>query len=190
MAWYHRLRNTMRPEGVSSELNREVEFHLSERIDELVASGMSEEEARREARLRFGNPVVQKERARDRDILPWLESFVADVRYALRSLRGSPGFALVAILSLGLAIGANTAIFSLIDAVMLRSLPVMRPEELVRVTTPTRAGGWAKGVTTSPTRSGRRCATARTSSRAPSPRRTSTSTSPGAASRARWRGRG
>jgi predicted permease len=145
MAWYHRLRNTMRPEGVSSELNREVEFHLSERIDELVASGMSEEEARREARLRFGNPVVQKERARDRDILPWLESFVADVRYALRSLRGSPGFALVAILSLGLAIGANTAIFSLIDAVMLRSLPVMRPEELVRVTTPTRSGGLGEG---------------------------------------------
>ena len=123
MAWYHRLRNTMRSEGLSGELDRELEFHLAERIDELVASGMTEEEARREARLRFGNPTVQKERARDRDVLPWLESLVADVRYALRSLRASPGFAVVAILSLGLAIGANTAIFSLIDAVMLRSLP-------------------------------------------------------------------
>ena len=145
MAWYHRLRNTVRSEGLSSELDRELEFHLAERADELVASGMSEEEARREARLRFGNPAVQKERTRDRDVLPWLESLVADVRYALRSLRASPGFAGVAILSLGLAIGANTAIFSLIDAVMLRSLPVERPEELVRVTTPTRSGGLGEG---------------------------------------------
>ncbi len=145
MAWYRRLRNMFRSEGLSSELNREVEFHLAERIDELVASGMSEEEARREARLRFGNPTLQQERTRERDILPWLESFWADVRYALRSMRSSPGFALVAILSLGLAIGANTAIFSLIDAVMLRSLPVTRPEELVRVTTPARAGGLGEG---------------------------------------------
>jgi predicted permease len=134
MAWYHRLRNTVRSERLSGELERELEFHLAERIDELVAGGMSEGEARREARLRFGNPVVQKERARERDVLPWLESLGADVRYALRSLRGSPGFAAVAILSLGLAIGANTAIFSLLDAVMLRSLPVSHPEELVRVT--------------------------------------------------------
>lgn len=145
MAWYHRLRNTIRPEGLSSELSRELEFHLAERIDELVAGGMSEEEARREARLRFGNPVVQQERTRDRDILPWLESLAADVRYALRSLRASPGFAGVAILSLGLAIGANTAIFSLIDAVMLRPLPVERPEELVRVTTPARSGELGEG---------------------------------------------
>ncbi|HET8655972.1 MAG TPA: ABC transporter permease, partial [Longimicrobiaceae bacterium] len=130
---------------MSSELNRELEFHLAERIDELMASGMSEEEARREAQLRFGNPVVQKERARDRDILPWLESLVGDVRYAGRQLLRSPGFAVVAILSLGLAIGANTAIFSLIDAVMLRSLPVVRPEELVRVTTPTRSGALGEG---------------------------------------------
>lgn len=145
MAWYHRLRNTIRSEELSSELNRELEFHLAERIDELVASGMSEQEARREARLRFGNPGLQKERTKDRDILPWLEQLVADVRYALRSLRASPGFAVVAILSLGLAIGANTAIFSLIDAVMLRSLPVMHPEELVRVTTPTRSGSLGEG---------------------------------------------
>jgi putative ABC transport system permease protein len=145
MAWYHRLRNTLRSDELSSELDRELEFHLAERIDELVASGMTEEEARREARLRFGNPAVQKARVRDQDILPWLDSLVADVRDALRSLRASPGFAVVAILSLGLAIGANTAIFSLIDAVMLRSLPVERPEELVRVTTPTRSGGLGEG---------------------------------------------
>jgi predicted permease len=145
MAWYHRLRNTVRSERLSSDLDRELEFHLAERIDELVGSGMGEEEARREARLRFGNPGVLKERTRERDVLPWLESLGADLRYALRSLRASPGFAAVAILSLGLAIGANTAIFSLIDAVMLRSLPVERPGELVRVTTPARSGGLGEG---------------------------------------------
>lgn len=145
MAWYHRLRNTVRSERLSSDLDRELEFHLAERIDELVESGMSEEEAGREARLRFGNPGVLKERTREWDVLPWLESLGADVRYALRSLRATPGFAAVAILSLGLAIGANTAIFSLIDAVMLRSLPVERPGELVRVTTPARSGGLGEG---------------------------------------------
>lgn len=145
MAWYHRLRNTVRPDELSRELDCELEFHLAERIDELVAGGMTEEAARREARLAFGNPTVQKERTRDRDILPWLESLVADVRYALRSLRASPGFAAVAILSLGLAIGANTAIFTLMDAVMLRSLPVANPEELVRVTTPIRSGSLGEG---------------------------------------------
>ncbi len=145
MAWYHRLRNTVRSERLSGDLDRELEFHLAERVDELVESGMSEEEARREARLRFGNPGVLKERTRERDVLPWLESLGADVRYALRSLRASPGFAAVAILSLGLAIGANTAIFSLIDAVMLRSLPVERPGELVRVMTPARDGSLGEG---------------------------------------------
>src|SRR5688500_13490365 len=133
MAWYHRLRNTARSERVSAELDRELEFHLAERVEELMAGGMSEAEARRVARLRFGNPVRQREKARERDVLPWLESLAADVRYALRSLKANPGFALVAIVSLGLGIGANTAIFSLIDAVLLRSLPVREPEELVAI---------------------------------------------------------
>ena len=145
MSWYDRLRNTLRSERLSSELDCEMEFHLAERVDELVAGGMNEEEARRQARLHFGNPTVQRERTRDRDILPWLESLLADLRYAFRSLRASPGFAAVAILSLALAIGANTAIFSLIDAVMLRSLPVESPEELVRVTTPNRSGALGEG---------------------------------------------
>ncbi|HEU0076045.1 MAG TPA: ABC transporter permease, partial [Longimicrobiaceae bacterium] len=143
MAWYHRLLNTARPDRLSRELDRELEFHLAERADELMAGGMSEAEARRQARLRFGGPGVQKERTRDRDVLPWLESLAADLRYALRSLRANPGFAGVAVLSLGLGIGANTAIFSLVDAVMLRPLPVTRPEELVQVT----MGGGAEDFT-------------------------------------------
>jgi putative ABC transport system permease protein len=134
MAWYHRLLNTARPERLSRDLDRELEFHLAERADELMAGGMGEAEARRQARLRFGGDGVHRERTRERDVLPWLESLAADVRYALRSLRANPGFAGVAVLSLGLGIGANTAIFSLMDAVMLRALPVDRPEELVLVT--------------------------------------------------------
>ena len=134
MGWYHRFVNVLRSNRVSADIQREMEFHMAERADDLMASGMSETEARHEARRRFGNPAVQKERTRDADLLTWLESLVADVRYALRALRASPGFALVAVLSLGLGIGANTAIFTLLNAVVLRTLPVEHPEELLQVT--------------------------------------------------------
>src|SRR5215208_4988536 len=131
MAWLRRLVNLVRSNRLSRDFDREMAFHLAERADELVASGMSEAEAALSARRRFGNPALLKERTRDVDVLTWLESLVADVRYAGRALRTSPGLALVAVLSLGLGIGANTAIFSLLDAVMLKSPPVARPEELV-----------------------------------------------------------
>src|SRR6476646_7940247 len=134
MGWYRQVINMLRPDRLSGDIRREMEFHMAERADELIASGMSEADARREARRRFGNPSTQQERTRDTDILTWLESLGADVRYALRALRASPGFAIVAILSLGLGIGANTAIFSLINAVVLRTLPVERPEEPMEVT--------------------------------------------------------
>ncbi len=134
MGWYRRFVNVLRQNRVSADIQRELEFHLAERADELMAAGMSEADALREARRRFGNPGVQKERTRDADLLTWLESIAADVRYALRALRATPGFALVAILSLGLGIGANTAIFSLLNAVVLRTLPVERPDELLHIT--------------------------------------------------------
>ena len=134
MGSYRRFFNLLRSNRVSADIQREMDFHMAERADDLMASGMTEREARREARRRFGNPTVQRERTRDTDVLTWLESLGADVRYALRALRASPGFAIVAILSLGLGIGANTAIFSLINAVVLRTLPVERPEELMQVT--------------------------------------------------------
>src|SRR3954453_21522467 len=134
MGWYRRFVNVLRSNRLSTDIEREMAFHMAERADELMAQGMSEPEARREARRRFGNPSMQKERTRDADVMTWLESVGADVRYAFRALRASPGFALVTILSLGLGIGANTAIFSLINAVMLKSLPVSHPEELAQVT--------------------------------------------------------
>ena len=141
MGLYRRFVNLLRSNRLSADIDREMAFHMAERADDLVAGGMSEDDARREARRRFGNPGMQKERTRDADVMTWLESVGADVRYAVRALRASPGFALVTIVSLGLGIGANTAIFSLINAVVLKSLPVTHPEELVRVTMGESEGG-------------------------------------------------
>src|SRR5262245_36169005 len=121
MSWLRRLRNQLRGESVSREISKEMQFHLSERVDDLVAAGMTPAAARREARRRFGSLAYQTERTRERDLISWIDSATADIRYALRSLRGARAFAAVAILSLGLGIGANTAIFSLINAVMLKS---------------------------------------------------------------------
>ncbi len=134
MAWYHRVWNVVAPERLSRDLDREMEFHLAERTDELIAAGMEPEAAAREASRRFGDRARQKDRTRDVDMAVWLESLLADVRHALRGLARSPGFTLVAVLSLALGIGANTAIFSLMDALLLKSLPVADPASLVQVT--------------------------------------------------------
>src|SRR5690348_8273835 len=136
MSWYSRIVNVFRAGKLSHELDDELAFHVAERIDELIAAGMPEREARNEALRRFGNYTVQKEKTRDMDIAGYMESAFADVRYGLRQLRLSPGFTTVAVLSLALGIGANTAIFQLIDAIRLRSLPVREPSHLAVVTTP------------------------------------------------------
>ena len=133
MAWYRRLFNFARSDKLTRDLDREFAHHIAERRDALMDSGMNARDAEAEARRKFGNTTSQKERTRDVDLFTWLETCFADVRYALRALRRSPAFALVAILSLALGIGANTAIFSLINAVMLKSLPVQHPEQLAAV---------------------------------------------------------
>lgn len=133
MSWLGRLRNHLRGERVSTEITREMQFHLAERADDLVASGMAPDAARREARRRFGSLAYQTERTRERDLFHWLDTLVSDLRYALRALRAAPAFATVAIVSLALGIGANTGIFSIIDALVLKSLPVSHPEQLVQV---------------------------------------------------------
>jgi putative ABC transport system permease protein len=145
-SWLSRLRNHLRTNRISRDIEREMAFHLAERADDLVAVGMTPEEARHEARRRFGNVGLQRERTRERDLFAWLDTLIADLRYALRALRASPGFALVAICSLALGIGANTAIFSILDAVMLKSLPVRHPEELVTLA----RGGGGENVYTNP----------------------------------------
>ncbi|MGH7464900.1 MAG: ABC transporter permease, partial [Longimicrobiales bacterium] len=131
MAWYHRLWNLGRTKRLNDEIDRELAFHVAERADALRAAGVAADEAEREAKRRVGHADLHRERARDADVVAWLDSLLRDVRHAVRSLLRAPVFTAVAVGSLALGIGGSTAIFALIDAVMLRPLPVPAPEDLV-----------------------------------------------------------
>lgn len=122
--------NLLRGDRLASDIAREQEFHILEREDELVAGGMSRESAAREARRQFGHAPSLGEATRDADLVTWLDALLRDVHQAARSLAHSRVFTLVAVASLALGIGANTAIFSLIHAVVLRAPAVQEPERL------------------------------------------------------------
>jgi predicted permease len=130
-ACFVRLTGLFRKQSRERDLAEEIESNLQLHVDDNLRAGMTTVDARREALLKFGGIEKTKEEYRDRRSIPMLETLVQDLRYGLRMLRRSPGFTAVAVLSLSLGIGANTAIFSVIDALMLKRLPVRHPEQLV-----------------------------------------------------------
>src|SRR5215510_13041156 len=131
--WFYtvplRLRSLFRRSRVEQELNEELRYHVERQIEEQIAKGMTQEEARYAALRAMGGVERRKEECRDMRRVNLIENTLQDLRFAGRTLLRSPGFTAVAILSLALGIGANAAIFQLLNAVRLRSLPVANPQE-------------------------------------------------------------
>lgn len=129
----YRLRALFRRSAVEQELSEELRFHFEQAVEKYRRSGMSEEEARRAARLAFGGQEQIKEDCREARGTSLLESALQDVRYAVRQLWANPTFAVVIVLTLALSIGANSAIFSVVDGVLIRPLPYPQAERIVRL---------------------------------------------------------
>ncbi|HEY6253437.1 MAG TPA: ABC transporter permease [Candidatus Angelobacter sp.] len=130
-----KLRALTRRKRLEQDLNDEMAFHLAMRQQKLRAQGVAESEAHAASKRAFGNAALLKEKTRDLWTFHWLEHLRQDLHYAMRSLRKTPVLTTVVVLSLALGIGANTAIFSMINSVILRMLPIQKPQEFVLVLT-------------------------------------------------------
>lgn len=137
-AW-RRLLTTLRPAQAAEGFDAELESHIAMDTEAGLKAGLDEQEARRRALLRLGGAEQIRQAHRERRSLPWLENFIQDLRYGIRTLRRAPGFTLTAVLTVGLGIGACTAVFSLVNAVLIRALPYGDPGRLVYLFTPNAA---------------------------------------------------
>jgi predicted permease len=137
MSWWSRIRSwlhaTMQRDRVEREMDAELRFHVESYAEDLVRNGFTREEAMRRAHLEFGGVEQTKEHCRDARGTNLVDSLMQDVRFGLRLLRKSPGFTMVTVVTLALGIGANTMVFSVVNTLLLRPLPVERPNELAFV---------------------------------------------------------
>src|SRR6201995_5739887 len=132
-AWVVRSGGLFNKRRRDRELTEELEGHLRMHVEDNLRSGMTPLEARRQAVIKLGGIETTKEEYRDRRGIPAVENLIRNLRYALRTLRRSPGFTAVAVLTLALGIGATTAIFSIVYSTLFESMPYPKPEQLVMV---------------------------------------------------------
>ncbi len=138
---WNRVRSFLHKKDRDAELDSEVASHLEFAVEENMRNGMPTDEARRQALVRFGGVVQAKEQQREARGLPWLDVLSQDLRFTFRALRRDRGFTVVAVLILGLGIGANIAVFSVVNTLLLRPLPFRDPQQLVRILSKNPAGG-------------------------------------------------
>src|ERR1051325_10856440 len=129
--WLGRLYNAIRPGRLDRDLERELRFHVTERMEDLQDAGVAADAAAHLARKQFGNYTAQVERTRNMDISESLDATLRNLRLSLRALSHSPAFSITVVLTLALGIGANTAVFSAINSVLLRPLPFPNSDRIV-----------------------------------------------------------